>query len=335
MGGEDAATLERPLPVTPETPVRERLRWEKELMGLYLSDHPMGEVAEKVGVYVTAYSGDLKDESLEGQRVVLGGIVTTVRTIITRTRSTMAAVTIEDLQGTVEVVVFPKTWEATAGTWTESSILLVAGRVDHRGDDVQLLADSVWDWDQVSERGPEEFAREVGSLDKRTRRPPGGGGQGGNGNGNGYGGWSGRGPVQPTAALVAPVRPAEPVTTYSEPPSTQVGSEASDEPALPDEARSRASAAAQAPSRPTEAAPGATLNVTFVRTAGAERVVSAMEAFKSVLRAHPGTTRVVVHVPAPGGTALPMELRGVAYDGELVAEVLRRVGDGVIDLQLA
>ena len=47
-----------------------------------------------------------------------------------------------------------------------------------------------------------------------------------------------------------------------------------------------------------------------------------------------GATRVVVHVPAPGGSALPMELRGVAYDSELVAEVRRRVGEGVIDLQL-
>ena len=70
MGGEEASQLERPLPATPETPVRERLRWEKELMGLYLSDHPMGEVADRVGLFVTAYSGDLKDETLDGQRVV-------------------------------------------------------------------------------------------------------------------------------------------------------------------------------------------------------------------------------------------------------------------------
>ncbi len=76
MAGDDASGLERPLPTTPETPVRERLRWEKELLGLYLSDHPMGEVAERVGRFVTAYSGDLRDESLDGQRVVLGGIVT-------------------------------------------------------------------------------------------------------------------------------------------------------------------------------------------------------------------------------------------------------------------
>ncbi len=119
---------------------------------------------------MTAYSGDLRDESLDGQRVVLGGIVTGVRSVMTKARATMAVVTLEDLQGTLEVVVFPKTYETTMGTWRDGAILLVAGRVDHRGDEASLLADSVWDWDAAEERGPEAFAREVGSLDKRARR---------------------------------------------------------------------------------------------------------------------------------------------------------------------
>jgi hypothetical protein len=84
-----------------------------------------------------------------------------------------------------------------------------------------------------------------------------------------------------------------------------------------------------------EAAPGAVLNVHFARDAGTDRVLAAMQAFKGVMRERPGATRVIVHVPAPGGNALPMELRGVAYDAELVAEVRRRAGEGVIDLRLA
>ncbi len=221
IGGDEAATLERPLPATPETPVRERLRWEKELLGLYLSDHPMGEVAERVGKYVTAYSGDLRDESLDGQRVVLGGIVTGVRSVMTKARATMAVVTLEDLQGTLEVVVFPKTYETTMGTWRDGAILLVAGRVDHRGDEASLLADSVWDWDAAEERGPEAFAREVGSLDKRARRGSGSGHNGG-ANGGANGG----------------VSPATPVPTYSEPPglvsaARADGTEGAEEPPLP------------------------------------------------------------------------------------------------------
>ncbi len=381
MGGDDAAAMERPLPETPETPVRERLRWEKELMGLYLSDHPMGEVADQVGQFVTAYSGDLRDESLDGQRVVLGGIVTGARTIITKSKSTMAVVTLEDLQGTIEVVVFPRTYEQTLGTWRDGAILLVAGRVDHRGEEASLLADAVWDWDAVAERGPEAFGREVGTLDRRSRRGGGRGasnGNGGNGHGPSRGGSDGPGggesmmargqpvavgPGRESSAVVpmvsprragAPpaatdggsnalprVAPAEPMPTYVEPPdlvsaSTRDGSPDPEEPPLPDEQRRRAAAAAEAPSAPIDAAPDAVLNVRFAREAGAERVVSAMQAFRMVLRERPGGTPVVVHVPAPGGAARPMQLRvGVAYDAELLAEVQRRVGEGVIDLNLS
>ena len=157
----------------------------------------------------------------------------------------------------------------------------------------------------------------------------------------------GEAPGQPAAAAAAAargggrgggaIRPAEPVPTYAEPPGATglAGTDEPESPPLPDEQRSRAAAANEAPSRPAEAAPGAVLNVHFAREAGTDRVLSAMQAFKGVMRERPGATRVVVHVPAPGGNALPMELRGVAYDAELVAEVRRRVGEGVIDLRLA
>ena len=82
----------------------------------------------------------------------------------------MGVATIEDLQGTIEVVVFPKLYEQTAATWAEGAILLVAGRVDHRGEEVSLLADLVTDWDGAVARGPEAFAREVAAGDRG--RPP-------------------------------------------------------------------------------------------------------------------------------------------------------------------
>ena len=176
LGAADADVFERPLPAATEVPMRERLRWEKELLGLYLSEHPMGEVAEQVGRFVNAYSGDLKDESLDGQRVVVGGIVTGVRTVVTKRNETMAIVTLEDLQGTVEVVVFPRLYETTRPTWRDGSILLVAGRVDHRGEEMSLLADLAVDWDDAVARGPEAFAAEVAAGD---RGPRGRGGPGG------------------------------------------------------------------------------------------------------------------------------------------------------------
>ncbi|MBA3876733.1 MAG: DNA polymerase III subunit alpha [Anaerolinea sp.] len=389
MGAGDAAVLERPLPSTPEAPIRERLRWEKELLGLYLSEHPMGEVADRVGDFVTAYSGDLKsDETLDGQRLVVGGIVVGARTVVTRARSTMAVVTLEDLQGSIEVVVFPKLFEQTGPIWVEGSILLVAGRVDHRGEDVSLLADLVIPWDDAVAKGAEAFAREVSAGDRggSRRRTLGAAGEGsGNGsgdrNGNGHrdgGSGSGAGRTIPVAAAtaergivrtvapaatdpglparradvpyVSPLRadatpvttlpriaPAEPIPTYPSPSveAADLGSYRDDEPALPDEARTRAVAAATATTAPLETAgPDRVLSVRF-GGAPADQLVHAMETFRQLIRERPGDTRVIVHVPAPGGAALPMELKqAVAYDAELLAEVHRRLGEGVVSISL-
>ncbi len=200
----EPGALEAPLPAATEVPVRERLRWEKELLGLYLSDHPLGEVAERIGRFVTAYSGDLKDESLDGERVVVGGVVTGVRSVITKARSTMAVATLEDLQGSVEVVVFPKLYEQTGATWQEGAILLVAGRIDHRGEEVSLLADLVRDFDVASAAGEESFAAEVAAADRGRGR----GRPGGNGNGGGAGGGARRGVPAGGVPPISPISPA-------------------------------------------------------------------------------------------------------------------------------
>ena len=209
----DPEALDAPLPNVPETPTRERLRWEKELLGLYLSDHPLGEIADAIGPFVTAYSGDLGDESLDGQRVVVGGIITGVRMVITKARATMAIVSLEDLQGAIEVVVFPRLYEETRPTWVEGRILLIAGRIDHKGEDASLLADLAVDWDDASVRGPEGFARDVAAADRgrgRGGRPGAGAYADGAANGNGYGNGHGDrpGPPGPNGGRAPGDRPA-------------------------------------------------------------------------------------------------------------------------------
>jgi DNA polymerase-3 subunit alpha len=216
----DPDAIDAPLPDVPETPTRERLRWEKELLGLYLSDHPLGEIAETIGPFVTAYSSDLRDESLDQQRVVVGGIVTGVRMVITKARATMAIVSLEDLQGSIEVVVFPRLYEETRGTWTEGRILLVAGRIDHKGEEVSLLADLAVDWDDALGRGPDAFAREVTLADRSRGRS----GRGGNGNAPPYGYPNGR-PGVPARAPVAVGPGPRPTTSVGPPTATPVGGE--------------------------------------------------------------------------------------------------------------
>ena len=361
--------LERPLPVTPETPVRERLRWEKELLGLYLSDHPMGEVAERVGQFVTAYSGDLKDESLDGQRVVIGGIVTGSRTIITKSKSTMAVVTLEDLQGTRRGRGLPADLRADARAVARgrdpagrgSGRPPGRGGVAARGRGVGLGRGGGARRRGVRARGRgarparRRTPRRAGRRQRlglrqrqrvRRRRRPSGAGRGGAGDGDGRAIGRCRGVAGPRLADARRRRrtcPRSPRPSRSRRTRSRRTSRRRRWPAGWRRPRSRRSptSSATSPRRPprppasrSTPRPGAVLNVRFARDAGSDRVVSAMQAFKAVLRERPGGTRVVVHVPAPGGSALPMELRGVAYDAELLAEVRRRVGEGVIDISL-
>jgi DNA polymerase-3 subunit alpha len=356
--GVDQAPLERPLPDNvSEVPARERLRWEKELLGLYLSDHPLGELAPAIGAFVNAYSGEMGEE-LDQQRVVVGGIVTGVRRVITKARATMAVATLEDLQGTIEVIVFPKVLEQTEGRWAEEAILLVAGRVDHKGEETVLLADSVWNWEEAVALGAEAFARQVAYGDRGRRggaspRPGNGRAPAANGNGPGVPGGAPTPAVVRTIPRVSPLRgggvegtielviggsrpmPPEPRSEPVPPASVAViAPDGSDEPPLPDEARRDVALAEDAPTLATEAGAGQSLNVSF-RQAAQEEIVRGLQALREIIHAHPGETPVVLRIPAGPGREQRMELRvGVAYDAELLGLIRRQVGDQLVSLEL-
>src|SRR4029078_10318392 len=136
-----------------EVPRRERLRWEKELLGLYLSEHPLGDIADQLPEYVTAYTGDLAEDS-DQDKVTVGGIIQSSRRVVTRAGSTMLVATLEDLQGSVEVVVFPKVSPETATSWADDTVLLASGRVDHRDESAQILCEAVHAWDDAARMGP-------------------------------------------------------------------------------------------------------------------------------------------------------------------------------------
>jgi hypothetical protein len=141
--------------------------------------------------------------------------------------------------------------------------------------------------------------------------------------------------IEPAAAALPPIRPADPVPTYAEPADAAAfHRDDHEEPPLPDEARAAAVSAAAAPTRPLDARPGQVLHVRF-RDAPAERLFEAMRSVRALLRERPGETPVVVHVEVAGGSGLPMALKPVAYDAELLAEVRRRLGEGIVELQLA
>jgi DNA polymerase-3 subunit alpha len=356
--GADATPLERPLPMNvTEAPPRERLRWEKELLGLYLSDHPLGELAGVIGEYVNAYSGEMGEE-LDQQRVVLGGVVTEVRRVITKARATMGVATLEDLQGTTEVIVFPKVFEQTETTWSEDAILLVAGRVDHKGEETVLLADAVWTWEQATAMGSAAFQREVARGDRGRR--------GGNGNGNGY--RNGHAATAPRVAIPQAVGPGLAAQTvaasgprlvrtipllsplrggtvtgsldvyFGTSPRTAAGAVAAaetEEPPLPDEAVAELLAQQVAPTVPIEAVGGKSLHIRLA-PAGQDELVLAMRELRQLFHERPGETPIVLHVPAGSGRTQRMDLAlRVAYDAELVSLIGRRVGERTVALSLA
>ncbi len=122
--------------------VKEKLTWERELMGVYLSEHPFSSLIGKVASETTTLCGQV-DAELVGQNVVVAGMVASARYLFTRDRRPFASAVLEDLDGRIEVMVWPKVYADTRDLWQEGNILLVEGKVRLRDDRVQLNCDSV------------------------------------------------------------------------------------------------------------------------------------------------------------------------------------------------
>jgi DNA polymerase-3 subunit alpha len=126
-------------------PSKDRSLWEKEVLGFQFGDHPFMEAAAWLA---NALSHDMSQvtSELSGERVKIAGLVTGVRRILTKTKSQMAVLMLEDLHGTIEAVVFPRVYERSPELWREDAILVVEGRVDTRSDRPQLVVDRAEEW---------------------------------------------------------------------------------------------------------------------------------------------------------------------------------------------
>jgi DNA polymerase-3 subunit alpha len=127
----------------PDPPRKEVLNWEKELMGLYLSEHPLQRILNTLQDSIT-FSGEI-DEAMNGHRVALAGIVVWVRQIVTKKGDPMAFVGLEDLQGAIELVVFPRTYDKVRELLQEDKLLFVQGRVDAQGREPKIICDQIQD----------------------------------------------------------------------------------------------------------------------------------------------------------------------------------------------
>lgn len=141
MGEEAGKQFEIRLPDVGEFNKEEKLAFEKEVTGIYISGHPLEKYEEKWRKNVSAVTTDfLPDEESgipkvgDGNRVTVGGMITAKTIKYTKTNQTMAFLTLEDLLGTMEIIVFPKSYEQYSGMIDTDAKVFIRGRVSVEED---------------------------------------------------------------------------------------------------------------------------------------------------------------------------------------------------------
>jgi len=133
-----------PLPDVEPWPSADRLRREKEVLGFYISGHPLDRVRAQLEAFSRHSAGSLADVDA-GTEVTLGGVVTAVRGLRDKRGNEMAFFTLEDYTGTIEVIAFSSIYEAARPLIHSDTPILVTGRLDRQddGDAGKILADSI------------------------------------------------------------------------------------------------------------------------------------------------------------------------------------------------
>ena len=131
-GGSAYAHVEPSLPNVPEWDQAQRLKYERELTGFYITAHPLARYEATIQALATATTAGITELS-DGKEVRLCGIIATVKSMLTKKGDRMAYVMLEDLQGTVEVIVFPDLFKTVADLLVPERLIRVTGTID-RGD---------------------------------------------------------------------------------------------------------------------------------------------------------------------------------------------------------
>ncbi|MGZ3622742.1 MAG: DNA polymerase III subunit alpha, partial [Ktedonobacteraceae bacterium] len=121
---------------------KQLLAWEKELIGVYISKHPLTYVSDLLKGRVTHQTAQITEE-LDRQKITVGGTITDARRITTKKGDTMCIVQLEDMTGSIGVTVFPRTYEETAELWAEDTVVIVSGEVQVRRDEPGILCNAV------------------------------------------------------------------------------------------------------------------------------------------------------------------------------------------------
>ena len=144
-GGDEQASFITLPNNAKEIPHKELLNYEKELIGAYVSEHPLSAAMNSLREYITHTSAELS-EGDHGQKVVLAGVITMVRPHVSKTGKSMAFAELEDLYGRVELTIFPRTWEEYQDKIQRDKVVVVWGKAEVReGNAPKLLVERVSD----------------------------------------------------------------------------------------------------------------------------------------------------------------------------------------------
>ena len=157
ISDEEKEAYEIQMPKVEEYSKEELLSFEKEVLGVYISGHPLEEYEERWRKNITARTVDFQiDEELgtskagDGEIAVIGGIITNKTVKYTRNNKVMAFLTIEDLVGTVEVVAFPNDYEKNVQKMEEDSKVFIRGKVQGDADKAsKLICEKIYSFDDV------------------------------------------------------------------------------------------------------------------------------------------------------------------------------------------
>ena len=182
LGGDDAASVQSTLHLQ-KAPVKhddkERLMWERELLGLYISAHPL----DRYETYLSEQTQPLTQlvPEYDSRMMTVGGIISTVRTIVTKSGSKMAFVGIEDKFGEGEIIVFPNLYEKVGAKLVQDAVIRVSGKNSARdrdgnlGNESKLIADDIIaitdnDINGYEPTGRKMDAPKISSAVKKERR---------------------------------------------------------------------------------------------------------------------------------------------------------------------
>jgi DNA polymerase-3 subunit alpha len=290
-----------------DAPRKELLSWEKELLGIYLSEHPLQSLAPRMGDVVTAYLAELRDAGED--LVTIACVVTNARKHITKNKQLMMFAQVEDLTGAVEVTVFPRTYETTAPLWRADEILLILARVEQRDEEPKLLCEHAVRFDDEGireiRRVTEERRQFLAKRQKFSR----------NGNGSGA-----------RTTGVTPLRASGPALTGVDVPSPTRDARAQ----VPSEGSPRPSASSASPLDEPPA-----LVIRFREVLDYERSIALFQRIQVVLAGHAGTSAVVLELPRNGGgmRRVPTSFRAKP-SRELAEAVAQEVGGDVVEVVL-